>query len=123
MPDHDCPRCAAPAPPSANFCSACGWSLNFPEPGGEPALEGTVSNPARPILPAVRQDLAPIVASFAPAARRAAALIAAAAAADWAARRGAPALASAAVRRIVRPSERVVLEETITIRHTVTSRS
>lgn len=123
MHDEDCPRCAETVAPSANFCSACGWSIGLPDSGDDAVLEGPVSNPPRPLLPAVRRDLAPIIASFAPAARRAATVIAAAAAADWAARRAAPALASAAVRRIAGPADRVVLEETITIRHTITSRS
>ena len=123
MYDEDCPRCAGPIAPSANFCSTCGWSLSLPDTGDGAVLEGQVSNPPRPLLPAVRRDLAPIIAAFAPAVRRAATVIAAAAAADWAARRAAPALASAAVRRIAGPADRVVLEETITIRHTITSRS
>lgn len=119
-----CPRCAETARAEDNFCSQCGWSLHLPDedPRGD-ALNGSVTAPASQLLPAVRSDLAPLVAPFAPAARRAAALIAAAAAADWAVRRAAPAVAETALRKLARPAERVVLDETITIRHTVTTRS
>ena len=124
MPDPSCPRCNEAASADANYCSACGWSLTLPESDAAPgALEGPVARAPQPMLPAIRRDLAPLIAPFAPALRRTATVIAAAAAADWAARRTLPALAGSAVRRIAKPAERVVLEETITIRHRVTTRS
>lgn len=124
MPDPSCPRCNETAAEQANYCSACGWSLTLPESDAAPAaIEGPVAQAPSPMLPAIRRDLAPLIAPFAPALRRTAAVIAAAAAADWAARRAVPALAASAVRRVAKPAERVVLEETITIRHRVTTRS
>ena len=124
MTNPSCPRCNETASREANYCSACGWSLTLPESDAAPAaLEGPVASAPHPMLPAIRRDLAPLIAPVAPALRRTAAVIAAAAAADWAARHALPALAGSAVRRIAKPAERVVLEETITIRHRVTTRS
>ena len=123
MPNPACPRCAEPARPNDNFCSQCGWSLHLADEDTDgDALNGPVTAAAE-FLPAVRSDLAPLIAPFAPAIRRTATLLAAAAATDWAVRRAAPALAGTALRKLARPAERAILDETITIRHTVTTRS
>ena len=124
-----CPRCCDPVGGADNFCHACGWALND-------ARDDTPARALVPdaihsestgmsLLPAVRADLAPL----APVVRGAAAVLATAALTDWAARRGAPALARK-TREIVQGkpqqpqvTQTVMIERQVTVRQWVSVRS
>lgn len=126
-----CPRCCDPVGDADNFCHACGWALDDVEGDALTApARALVPDEVRSetagmsLLPAVRADLAPL----APVVRSAAAVLATAALTDWAARRGAPALARK-TREIVqgKPQQQVtqtvMIERRVTVRQWVSVRS
>ncbi len=124
-----CPRCCDPVGGADNFCHACGWALDDARDNA-PAralVPDAVRNESAgmSLLPAVRADLAPL----APVVRSAAAVLATAALTDWAARRGAPALARK-TREIVQGkpqqpqvTQTVMIERQVTVRQWVSVRS
>ena len=124
-----CPRCCDPVGNADNFCHACGWALDDARddaPARTLVPDAVHSESAgMSLLPAVRADLAPL----APVVRGAAAVLATAALTDWAARRGAPALARK-TREIVQGkpqqpqvTQTVMIERQVTVRQWVSVRS